>query len=94
MLPESQGDTACSYCGAATHEDNVNMALWEGERLVVIEDVPARVCKGCFEQFYDDIVRFEVDQLRGEGFPLAAAERVVEVPVFSLAKRHTGSTSK
>lgn len=74
----------CEYCGSQTEEDIVNMALWEEGRLVVIEDIPARVCKECLEQYYDDITRFKIDKLRGDRFPMEKAKEVIEVPVFSL----------
>jgi YgiT-type zinc finger domain-containing protein len=74
----------CPYCDAATRHDIIRLALWEGDRLVVIDGVPARVCEGCFEQFFDDGVTFKIDYLRGLRFPAARADRVLEVPVFAF----------
>lgn len=77
-------EDVCQYCGGHTYEDEVRMTLWEGDKVFIIEDVPARVCEECYEQFYDDAVRLSIEQLRMDGFPLQNAKRVIEVPVFSL----------
>lgn len=74
----------CQYCGGATQPDIVKVALWNEERLVVVEDVPARVCSECFEQYYDDSIRFYLDKLTGLRFPADMVRRTMEVPVFSL----------
>lgn len=87
MEDKTSGDETphtCQYCGAKTREDVVNMALWEGERLVIIADVPAQICETCYEQFYDDSTMFKIDKLRAHRFPRGKAREVIEVPVFSL----------
>lgn len=78
------GDDVCEYCGGDTHEDEVRMCLWEGDKVFIIEDIPALVCEKCYEQFYGDTVRLSIEQLRMNGFPRQEAKRVIEVPVFSL----------
>ncbi len=65
----------------------VRSAFWEGERLVVIEDIPALVCPDCREQFYDEATTMVLDLLRGDGFPEAKASSVMSVPVFSFGER-------
>lgn len=74
----------CEHCQAVTHPDVVNMALWNEGALVLIEDVPARVCPTCMEQYYDDVTSFKIDKLRAGRFPPSDAKEVIEVPVFSL----------
>ncbi len=74
----------CESCGSATHDDLVNICLWHGDRLVIVEKVPARVCDRCFEQYYDQLTVFKLDQLRGAGFKAADAARIIEVPVFTF----------
>lgn len=83
----------CGLCNAKTYEDMVKMSLWEGERLIVIEDVPARVCEQCAEQFYDDFTVYKIDLLRGRGFPLSGAQRLIQVPVFTLPEVKTAPES-
>ncbi|MEW6486544.1 MAG: YgiT-type zinc finger protein [Thermodesulfobacteriota bacterium] len=81
------GET-CGNCGSdATHPASVRSAFWHGDRLVVVEDIPAIVCGACHEQFYDDHTVVLLDLLRGDGFPSESALRELRVPVFSLRDR-------
>jgi hypothetical protein len=70
------------------------MSLWEGDRLVVIEGIPARVCERCAEQFYDDATVNKIEVLRTWKFPLAQAKRVIEVGVFTLPQTGAVHLSK
>jgi YgiT-type zinc finger domain-containing protein len=78
----------CPQCGS-THlrESLVKSALWHGERLVLVEDIPALVCGGCGERFYDDATSMQLDLLRGEGFPVEQAVAHATVPVFRFSHR-------
>lgn len=78
----------CSSCGSTeVSAARVRSAFWEGERLVVVEDIPALVCGSCAERFYDDATVIELDQLRGAGFPPEKARGELRVPVFSFGDR-------
>lgn len=89
-LDVTQGDQEqppehlCQYCGKATYEDVVSLAVWFEQRLVVLSDVPVRVCGSCYEQYYDDSVAFYMDKLQGLHFPADMAKKTLEVPVYSL----------
>lgn len=76
------------HCTACESTDvgmqHVHLALWHGERLVVVEGIPALVCRRCGEQFYDDGTTIGLDLLRGNGFPPEHALRTIEVPVFDF----------
>jgi YgiT-type zinc finger domain-containing protein len=75
----------CGLCGdGELRETRVRSAFFEGERLVVVEDIPALVCSVCGEQFYDDMTAVRLDLLRGAGFPSEMSCRELRVPVFSL----------
>ena len=65
----------------------VRTAIWQGERLSVVEDVPALVCASCSEQYYDDDVTDALRTLNEEGFPESSAEKTIQVSVFSLEGR-------
>jgi YgiT-type zinc finger domain-containing protein len=67
----------------------VRTSIWQGERVVIVEDIPAHVCAGCVEQFYDDDVSEALRRLAEEGFPASKAAREMTVPVFSLTGRIT-----
>jgi len=76
---------SCSQCGGSDlRTTSARSAFWEGDRLVVIEDIPAIVCADCQEQHYDDTTVVYIDRLRGDGFPPDKARREIVVPVFSL----------
>jgi YgiT-type zinc finger domain-containing protein len=62
----------------------VRSAFWHGERLVVVEGIPALVCGACHEQSYADDTVVRLDMLRGEGFPAGKARAELRVPVFSF----------
>lgn len=85
----------CTRCGGNdVRAATVRSAFWEGDRLVVVEDIPALVCTDCSEQFYDDTTAVLIDLLRGDGFPADAARSVMEVPVFSLSGRLTAKEGR
>ncbi|HUL94073.1 MAG TPA: YgiT-type zinc finger protein [Burkholderiales bacterium] len=78
----------CTSCGGMdVHSAVVRSAFFEGERLVVVEGIPALVCETCGEQFYDDATVVVLDLLRGEGFPEHRARSELRVPVFSFTDR-------
>ncbi len=89
QLPET-----CEQCGSANlRKDIVRSAFWHGDRLVVVEDIPALVCENCREQFYDDATVVLIDLMRGDGFPPEKAQSELNVPVFSLRQRAKGMGS-
>lgn len=74
----------CSGCGGELRFTRARSAFWHGERLVVIEGIPALECAGCHERYFDDDVAIRLDLLRGAGFPDALASGRLTVPVFSF----------
>ncbi len=51
-----------------------------GDELVVIEEVPAKVCNECGEKYYSAEVSKEMEKIAIEG----KKERVIEVPLVRL----------
>jgi len=83
-----QPQATCTNCGSAeVSAARVRSAFWVGDRLVVVEGIPALVCGACAEQFYDDTTVVGLDLLRGEGFPAEKAHAELRVPVFSFDDR-------
>ena len=78
---------ACPRCGEPLVASTVKTAVWQGDQVALIEDIPAHICSGCLEQFYDDDVSDAMRRLAETGFPAAEATRQMSVPVFSLAGR-------
>lgn len=62
-------------------------AIWQGDRVAIVEDIPALVCGECHEQFYDEPVSDALRRLAEDGFPSEAATSEMVVPVFSLKDR-------
>lgn len=80
----AEGAPVCAACQGPVRDERVNVTMWSGGRLVLIEDVPARICDRCQEQFYDERTTARIMQLAASGFPSSRAVREVVVPVFSL----------
>ena len=51
---------------------------------MLIEDVPARACESCEEQYYDEDTSAKILTLANIGFPTEKATRQLVVPVFSI----------
>jgi YgiT-type zinc finger domain-containing protein len=79
-----QGDAAleCRECGSTTQADVVKAAFWTDRGLVVIEDIPARVCRRCAEQFYDEATAAQIQARLAD--PSFQPKRQILVPVVSL----------
>lgn len=77
----------CPRCNTEMRKETVKTVIWRGESLYVIEDIPARVCSHCMEQYYDEDTANAIRHLTEEGFPASAIKREVLVPVFSLEGR-------
>ena len=84
---DAQTAAPCPRCGGALAATTVRTTIWQGERVAIVEDIPAHVCEACLEQFYDDAVSEALRRLSEEGFPAGQADREITVPVFSLAGR-------
>ena len=61
--------------------------IWQGDRLIVVEDIPACVCGSCGEQFYSEPVADALRRLVQEGLKSAKPKREIPVPVYSLEGR-------
>ena len=68
-------------------EKTVRTAIWQGDRVAIVEDIPAQACHSCLEQFYDADVSDALRRLAEDGFPAEDAQREIAVPVFSLQGR-------
>jgi YgiT-type zinc finger domain-containing protein len=74
----------CQACGQVTKEGLVDVTIWKGDRLVVVERVPARVCQTCQEQYYEEDISAKILRLAHAGFPNESIVREITVPVFAL----------
>ncbi len=77
----------CPQCQKPTRSGIVKTAMWFDDRLYVVEDIPARICDSCIEQFYDEDVTDVIRRLTEDGFPSAEVVTELTVPVISLKAR-------
>ena len=77
--------TVCPRCQCTVRPAMVRTDIWRNDHLYVIEDVPAFICDGCLEQFYDDDVTDALRRLNEDGFLSIVPCREILVPVYSLA---------
>lgn len=74
----------CPACGKPTRTDRVNVTMWLGGELNVVEDVPAYVCEPCQAQYFEPATEEAIRHLAAEGFPRWRAVREMAVAVFAL----------
>ncbi len=87
MEEDNKPPGLCPGCHEPLVTGTVKTAIWRGDDVALVEDIPALVCGSCREQFYDDDVSDALRQLSENGFPAAEAAKTIPVPVFSLAGR-------
>ena len=88
-MPRSAGPMECPRCMKLTYAGVVRTNIWKGEvgeRLIIVEDIPAQLCEQCGEQYYDDLTSETLRALM-EDLGSATPTRVMEVPVYSLKGR-------
>jgi len=81
---QSQSALRCEYCGCDTNEDVIKAAFWTETGLIVIEDIPAWLCEGCGEQFFDEEITQRIQQVIT--YPAGKAKRRIRVPIYSLSQ--------
>jgi YgiT-type zinc finger domain-containing protein len=83
----------CPRCSQPMRPATVKTAIWRDDRVFLVEDIPARVCDSCMEQFYDEETSDALRRLTEEGFSSVEPNREILVPVFSLEGRIRKRTS-
>ncbi|MBI5032477.1 MAG: YgiT-type zinc finger protein [Chloroflexi bacterium] len=87
MLIQTNLQVECPRCRGGMRSAVVKTAIWAGERLYAVEDVPAYVCEACGERLYDEDTTNAIRRLTEDGFSRAEARHEILVPVFSLGDR-------
>ena len=87
MLVQTNILFECPRCGERMRPTVVKTAIWNEDRLFVIEDIPAQVCGSCLTQVYDKDTTDAIRRVTEEGFSYTIANREIMVPVFSLAEK-------
>lgn len=92
FLPESAAkeviETAtCPQCGGPTRVARARTNMWKGDRLIVVEDIPAHMCDRCGEQYYSELVADALRTLLQDELETAKPKREMVVPVHSFEGR-------
>lgn len=73
-------ETTCSVCGAPVEDRAITFTQTVGERVFLVTDVPALVCRQCGEQYLTpdtvDAIQKIVERRR--------TTRTIEVPVYAF----------
>jgi YgiT-type zinc finger domain-containing protein len=77
----------CKYCGYDTREDVIKAAFWMNDELIVVEDVPARVCEGCAEHFLNKETTQQIQKLLKN--PTEEPRRQIRISVYDLSRLYS-----
>lgn len=78
---QSKVGETCYFCGRGILEEKrVTVDFRWGDKLVIIENVPAKVCNECGERYYSAKVVREMERIAKEEHK----ERELRVPVVAL----------
>ena len=82
-LPGTEAKVKCEVCGTGERRSElVRYSLSLGDRLVIVEHVPALVCSRCGEtSFAPDVV----ERLQSTIWQSRAPARIMETPVYEFA---------
>lgn len=74
----------CVFCGGSVESRMVTFSYEEGDKYLLVENVPAEVCTKCGEKTYspevtDQLLRFAKDDVK--------PAKIINVPVFDFAER-------
>ena len=71
----------CYFCQKGVLEGKkVTVDFRWGDKLIVIEEVPAKVCNECGERYYSAEVSRKMEMIAKEG----KTDRIIEVPLTKL----------
>lgn len=83
----------CDSCGSGKlTRSHVDMAFWSGDRMVLVENVPALVCTTCGEQYTEDRTAMQLDRMRAADFRHATQTGERAVPVFAFPEGRNDAT--
>jgi YgiT-type zinc finger domain-containing protein len=82
--PLEAASGTCPACGSKVEAATVITALWEGDALSVVRNVPALVCRGCQERYFADDTVMRLDLMRAGRFASETPIAQMTVPVFAF----------
>jgi HTH-type transcriptional regulator/antitoxin MqsA len=76
-------DEICEYCNGKVRAKTVTVHYRHKGKLVLIENVPARVCRRCGERYYDATT---VEKMEAIARRKKTAEKTLLVPIRDFTK--------
>ena len=76
-------DETCEYCNGKLYPKTVTVHYRHKGKLVLIENVPAQVCRRCGERYYDATT---VEQMEAIARRKRTAEKTLLVPIRDFTK--------
>ena len=73
----------CDICGGPVVEKEVTYRIEIDDKLIVVEQVPARICRQCGETLYSAET---VERLQETAWQQKSPSRVLETPVFDFSQ--------
>jgi len=80
-LSTGAGKAVCTFCGGPREGKKVTLTYARGAGWVMIESVPASVCRLCGEKFFTPAVSERILRILGQA---PAGARTVTVPVIDF----------
>ncbi len=78
----------CYFCKTGVLEDKqVTVDFRWGDKLFIIENVPAKVCNECGERYYSANISRKMEEIATQ----QKADRMVEVPLAKLSPESTNA---
>lgn len=75
----------CYTCGATLKKEKRDIARYWGRELIVLNDVPALVCKQCGERYFEAKVSQKIDQKIQQALQKkVSTQQRINVPVLQF----------
>ena len=92
-MPSPCEPLPCKYCGSETVDGLTQSAFWVEGELIAVENITARVCSRCGEQFYDEDTAEKIAALEKGGCIDGLTRREILVPILSVVHAVTSEPS-
>jgi YgiT-type zinc finger domain-containing protein len=72
----------CDICGGIRERTLINYTIFYANKPVIVENVPAEVCRQCGEQYFDPAT---VEMLQKVVWSKKKPKRTIKAPVYDFA---------
>lgn len=93
-MTETTSQPVPCKCGYMLRAGEAKTVLWVQDQMILVENIPAMICDGCGEQYYDDEITEGLLRLTEQTFPWAEKVRDITVPVYTIKRRERAPESE